>query len=112
CFFDELAAAAGQDPYALRRELLAAHPRLQRVLDLAASRADWGTPLPANHGRGIAAASSFRSHVAQVAEVAVEDGAVRVLRVVCAVDCGFVVNPDTVIAQMEGSVAWGLTAAL
>lgn len=112
CFLDELAAAAGQDPYVLRRELLAAHPRLQRVLDLAASRGDWGTPLPANHGRGIAAASSFRSHVAHVAEVAVENGAVRVLRVVCALDCGFVVNPDTVVAQMEGSVAWGLTAAL
>lgn len=112
CFFDELAAAAGRDPYALRHELLASKPRLQRVLDLAASRADWGTPLPANHGRGIAAASCFRSHVAQVAEVAIENDTVRVLRVVCALDCGFVVNPDTVIAQMEGSVAWGLTAAL
>ncbi len=112
CFLDELAAAAGRDPYTLRHELLVGKPRLRRVLDLAASRGDWGTPLPEQHGRGIAAAESFHSYVAQVAEVVVEGDTVRVLRVVCAVDCGFIVNPDTVIAQMEGSVVWGLTAAL
>ncbi len=111
-FIDEVALAAGRDPYTFRHELLTARPRLQRVLDLAASRGDWGTPLPPGHGRGIAAAESFRSFVAQVAEVAVQDGRLRVLRVVCAVDCGFIVNPDTVVAQMEGSVAWALTATL
>jgi isoquinoline 1-oxidoreductase beta subunit len=114
CFLDEVAAAAGQDPYAFRRGLLAAHPRHLRVLDLAAEKAGWGGPLPAGRARGIALHESFRSFVAQVAEVSIdgESGRPRVHRVVCAVDCGPVVNPDTVAAQMEGGIAYGLSAAL
>jgi isoquinoline 1-oxidoreductase subunit beta len=112
-FFDEVAHAGGKDPYELRRNLLANQPRLRAVLDLAAQKANWGSPLPAGKGRGIATHFSFESYVAQVAEVSVgKDGTVRVHRVVCAVDCGRVVNPDTVKAQMEGGIIFGLTAAL
>ena len=112
-FFDEVAHAGGKDPYELRRNLLANQPRLRAVLDLAAQKANWGSPLPAGKGRGIATHFSFESYVAQVAEVSVDkDGAVRVHRVVCAVDCGRVVNPDTVKAQMEGGIIFGLTAPL
>lgn len=112
CFLDELAAAAGKDPYEYRRALLAKHPRHLGVLELAAQKAGWGTPLPAARTRGIAVAEAFGSYCAQVAEVAVERGQVRVLRVVCAIDCGMVVNPDTVVAQMESGIVYGLTAAL
>jgi len=112
CFFDEVARAAGKDPYTLRRELLKDHPRHRAVLELAAQKAGWGTPLPAGHARGIAADESFASFVAQVAEVSIEHGKVRVHRVVCAVDCGTVVNPDIVVAQMESGIIFGLTAAL
>lgn len=114
CFLDEVAAAAGRDPVALRRELLASQPRYRGVLDLAAARAGWGEPLGKGRGRGIALhGGSFDSYVAQVAEVAVaEDGSVRVERVVCVVDCGVVVNPDTVTAQMEGGIVFGLSATL
>ncbi len=113
CFLDELAAAGGKDPYALRRLLLPPTSRHRAVLELAATKAGWGTPLPPGRHRGIAAAESFGSWVAQVAEVSVSPaGDVRVHRVVCAVDCGIVVNPDTVEAQMEGAIAFGLTAAL
>ncbi|HET9274775.1 MAG TPA: xanthine dehydrogenase family protein molybdopterin-binding subunit, partial [Gemmatimonadales bacterium] len=111
-FIDEVAARAGRDPVAYRRALLGAHPRMRAVLDLAAERAGWGTPLPAGRGRGVAVHESFGSWVAEVAEVSVEDGAVRVHRVVCAVDCGTVVHPDTVAAQMESGLVYGLTAAL
>ncbi|MDQ6653269.1 MAG: xanthine dehydrogenase family protein molybdopterin-binding subunit [Acidobacteriota bacterium] len=112
-FFDELAHAGGKDPYELRRTLLAEQPRMRAVLDLVAQKANWGKPLPAGRGRGIATHFSFDSYVAQVAEVSVnKDGAVRVHRVVCAVDCGQVVNPDSVKAQMEGGIVFGLTAAL
>ncbi len=112
-FFDELAHAGGKDPYEMRRTLLAGQPRLRAVLDLAAQRGDWGKPLPAGRARGIAAHFSFSSYVAQVAEVSVDkQGAVRVHRMVCAVDCGRVVNPDSVKAQMEGGINFGLTAAL
>jgi isoquinoline 1-oxidoreductase beta subunit len=108
-----VAHAGGKDPYELRRNLLATQPRLRAVLDLAAQKANWGSPLPAGKGRGIATHFSFESYVAQVAEVSVgKDGTVRVHRVVCAVDCGRVVNPDTVKAQMEGGIIFGLTAAL
>ena len=112
-FFDEVAHAGGKDPYQLRRTLLKGQPRMLAVLDLAAQKAGWGKPLPAGRGRGIATHFSFDSYVAQVIEASVaKDGTVRVHRVVCAVDCGQVVNPDTVKAQMEGGVVFGLTAAL
>jgi isoquinoline 1-oxidoreductase beta subunit len=112
-FMDELAHAAGQDPYKFRRKLLAQHPRHRTVLELAAQKAHWGAPLSEGRARGIALHESFSSFVAQVAEVSVSaDGAVNVHRVVCAVDCGKVTNPDTVAAQMEGGIVFGLTAAL
>jgi isoquinoline 1-oxidoreductase beta subunit len=112
CFVDELAAAVGQDPLAFRLAHLPEGHRLRGALELAAGKAGWGSPLPAGHGRGIACHTSFGSHVAEVAEVSVEQGKVRVHRVVCAVDCGLVVNPDTVEAQVEGAVVYGLSAAL
>jgi isoquinoline 1-oxidoreductase subunit beta len=112
-FFDEVAHAGGKDPYELRRKLLADQPRELAVLDLAAQKANWGGPLPAGRARGIATHFSFDSYVAQVAEVSVEkDGTVHVHRVVAAVDCGRTVNPDTVKAQLEGGIIFGLTAAL
>ena len=112
-FLDEVAHAGGKDPYELRRALLANQPRMLAVLDLAAHKANWGAKLPAGVGRGIAAHFSFDSYVAQVIEASVEKGGVvRVHRVVCAVDCGQTINPDTVIAQMEGGIIFGLTAAL
>ena len=113
CFFDELAALANRDPYEFRRELLRGQPRHLRTLELAAQKAGWGTPLPRGRGRGIAIAEWEPSVCAQVAEVSVEpDGRVRVHRVVCAVDCGPAVNLGQIEAQMEGGVAYGLTAAL
>jgi isoquinoline 1-oxidoreductase subunit beta len=112
-FFDEVAHAGGKDPYELRRKLLANQPRMRAVLELAAEKADWGSKLPPGVGRGIATHFSFDSYVAQVVEASVEKGgAVRVHRVVCALDCGLVINPDTVRAQMEGGIIFGLTAAL
>jgi isoquinoline 1-oxidoreductase subunit beta len=112
-FLDEVAHAGGKDPYELRRKLLANQPRMLAVLELAAQKANWGSKLPAGVGRGIAGHFSFDSYVAQVVEASVaKDGAVRVHRVVCAVDCGTVINPDTVRAQMEGGIIFGLTAAL
>jgi isoquinoline 1-oxidoreductase subunit beta len=113
CFLDELAHAAGKDPLAFRLSLLAKHPRHAGVLKLAAEKAGWSKPAPKGISRGIAVHESFKSYVAQVAEVSVgKDGHVRVHRVVCAVDCGQVVNPDTVNAQIEGGIVFGLTAAL
>ncbi len=113
CFLDELAAAAGKDPYEFRRALLEKSPRHKRVLELAAAKGNWGKPLPKGQGRGIAVAESFDSFVAQVAEVTVgDDGSVRVNRVVCAIDCGPIVNPDTIEAQMQSGIVYGLTAAL
>jgi isoquinoline 1-oxidoreductase beta subunit len=112
-FFDEVAHAGGKDPYELRRKLLANQPRMLAVLNLVAEKAQWSKPLPKGHGRGIATHFSFESYVAQVVEASVEkDGTVRVHRVVCAVDCGRVINPDIVKAQMEGGIIFGLTAAL
>jgi isoquinoline 1-oxidoreductase beta subunit len=112
CFLDEVAAAGGKDPYQLRRALLDGQPRLRGVLELAADKAGWGTPPAAGRYRGIGVAESFGSYVAQVAEVSIERGRPRVHRVVCAIDCGMVVNPDTVAAQMESGIVYGLTAAL
>ena len=112
-FIDELALLAGRDPYEFRRELLQAKPRHLRTLELAATAAGWGTSLPAGRARGIAIAEWEPTTCAEVAEVSVaSDGTVRVHRVVCAVDCGPVVNPDTIEAQMQGGVVFGLTAAL
>ena len=112
-FIDELATAAGKDPVDYRRSLLAKAPRALAVLDLAAEKSGWGQPLPDGKGRGVAVIFGFETYIAQVAEIAVkEDGSVRVERVVCAVDCGTVINPDTVIAQMQGGIMYGLTAVL
>lgn len=112
-FVDDLAAAAGKDPVALRRELLKDHPRHLGVLNLAVEKAGWGSPLPAGRGRGVAVHESFGSFVAEVAEVSVDDdGTYKVERVVCAVDCGIAINPDVVRAQMEGGIGYGLSAAL
>ena len=111
-FIDELAHAAGKDPFEFRRSLLGGAPRHLKVLELAAEKAGWGEALPAGRGRGIAVHKSFDSYVAQVAEVSVADGKVKVHRVVCAVDCGMTVNPDTVAAQMESGIVFGLSAAL
>jgi isoquinoline 1-oxidoreductase beta subunit len=113
-FVDELAKAGGKDPFEFRRKLLAKAPRHLGVLELAASKAGWGTPLPAGRARGIAVVESFASYVAEVAEVSVNrsSGEIKVHRVVCAVDCGRHVNPDTIAAQMEGAIAYGLTATL
>ena len=117
-FIDELAQAAGKDPVAFRRALLAKHPRHLGVLDLAAREAGWGKPLAPGkagekRGRGVAVHESFNSYVAQVVEVTVKaDKTFTVDRVVCAVDCGIAVNPDNVRAQMEGGIGFGLSAAL
>ena len=111
-FLDELAAATGKDPVAFRRRLHAKSPRLVRVLELAAERAGWGTPLPDGRFRGIAAVAGFGSFNAQVAEVSVDQGRLTVHRVVCVVDCGRVVNPSGVRQQMEGGLVYGLSAAL
>jgi len=113
-FVDELAAAAKQDPVAYRRSLLQKAPRAKAVLDVAAKAAGWGKPLPAGWGRGVAVLySEWGSYLAEVAEVEVSStGEVRVHRVVCAVDCGTVVNPDTVGAQIEGGIIFGISGAL
>ena len=114
---DEVAHATGRDPYELRRELLAEHPRELALLDLVAEKAGWSRPLApvegGRRGRGIVLHESFGSLVAQVAEVTVrDDGALKVDRIVCAVDPGIVVNPDTIDAQMRGGIVFGLSAAL
>jgi CO/xanthine dehydrogenase Mo-binding subunit len=111
-FLDECAHAAKKNPLAFRQDLLANQPRLRAVLDLAAQKADWDKPLPQGVYRGIAVAESFKSYVAHVVEASVVDNAIVVRRVVSAVDCGFVVNPDIVVAQVEGSVVFALSAAL
>jgi isoquinoline 1-oxidoreductase beta subunit len=112
-FIDELAAKTGRDPVAFRRGLLEKSPRLLAAIDLVASKAGWGGALPPRVGRGICAQTSFGSFVATVAEVEVDgDGEVHVRRVVSAVDTGIVVNPDTTIAQLQGGLIFGITAAL
>jgi len=111
-FIDEVANAANQDPYEFRRALLQEYPRHLAVLDKAASAANWGSPLDEGRGRGIALQESFGSLVAQVVEVTVNKGQVKVDRVVAAVDAGFAVSPDGLTAQIESGIAYGLTAAL
>jgi len=112
-FVDELAAAAKQDAVAYRRALLDQAPRAKAVLELAAEKAGWGRSLPQRVGRGVSVQFVFGTYMAQVAEVEVsKNGAVRVRRVVCAVDCGTVVNPDTVQAQIQGAIIFGITGAL
>jgi isoquinoline 1-oxidoreductase beta subunit len=112
-FMDELAAAAKKDPVDYRLALLNKAPRAKAVLQLAAERVGWGQPLPKGSGRGVSIQFVFGTYIAQVAEVDVsKDGGVRVRRVVCAVDCGTVINPDTVRAQIQGALVFGVTAAL
>ena len=111
-FIDELAHATGKDPLAFREALLTDAPRYLVVLQLAAKKANWGSPLPSGHARGIALHESFGSIVAEVVEASIQSGKPKVHKVVCAIDCGTVVNPNTVIQQMQSSVNFGLTAAL
>jgi isoquinoline 1-oxidoreductase beta subunit len=112
CFLDEMAAAGKKDPVELRRRLLAKSPRLLGVLDLAAARSGWGKPMPAGQGRGVSLVNNIGSFTAQVAEVSVSGGKLKVHRVVCAVDCGRVVNPAGVEQQIQSGIAFGLAAAL
>ncbi len=112
CFLDELAALGGKDPLDVRRRLLAAQPRMLAALELAAAKAGWGTPPPAGRARGLSVVNNIGSFTAQVAEVSIEANAVRVHRVVCAVDCGQVVNPAIVAQQITSGIIYGLSAAL
>jgi isoquinoline 1-oxidoreductase subunit beta len=108
CFLDEVAAALNQDPYEFRMKLLRESNPLRAAVELAAAKAEWGAPLPEGHGRGIACHTTDQTSVAMVAEVSVRDGAVRVHKVVCALDCGVVIHPDMVAQQMESGVSCGL----
>jgi len=111
-FFDELCAAGGTDPVESRRRLLGKSPRLLNVLNIAAEKAGWGSRLPAGRGRGIALGSNVGSFNAQIVEVSVASGRVRVERVVCAMDCGQIINPHILRQQVEGGIIYGLSAAL
>jgi isoquinoline 1-oxidoreductase beta subunit len=112
-FIDELAAAAKQDPVEYRRALLSKSPRVLGVLNLAAEKADWGQSPPPGIGRGVSVLFAMGSYLSQIADVEVsKDGEVMVRRVVCAVDCGQIVNPDTIVAQIEGGILFGISAAL
>jgi isoquinoline 1-oxidoreductase beta subunit len=112
-FLDEVAHSIGKDPYEFRRKLLTKHPRHFGALKLAAEKSGWDKPLPKGRGRGIAVHESFGSFVAQVAEVSIKpSGEVRVHKVVCAIDCGRIVNPDIIKAQMESGIVFGLSAVL
>jgi len=112
-FVDELAAAAKKDPYEFRRDLLAKQPRLLGVLNLAAQKAGWGSPLPKGRFRGIACLEAFSTYAAEVVEISIDkDGTVNVHRVVAALDCGRVINPDTAEGQVSGAIVYGITAAL
>ena len=113
CFVDELAVAAGKDPVAFRRAMLDKTPRLKHALDVVAQKAGWGSPLPVRTGRGVCCQVSFASFIATVVEAEVDtSGEVHLRRVTSAVDTGTVVNPDTVVAQLQGGLIFGLTAAL
>jgi isoquinoline 1-oxidoreductase beta subunit len=113
CFMDEVARAAGKDPLEFRRALMQQYPKHLAVLNAAAEKGDWGKPLPAGVHRGIAQFMGYASYSAAVAEVSVSrEGKLKVHRLVLALDCGHAVNPDQIAAQVEGSVAYGLTATL
>jgi len=112
CFLDEIARATKQDPVELRRNLLAEQPRHLAVLNLAAEKAGWGSPLPAGTVRGVALHESFGTVVAEIVEVSKRDASFKVERVTCAVDCGIAVNPNIVAMQMESGIAYGLSAAI
>ena len=113
CFIDERAKAAGKDPLEFRRALMGKHPKHLGVLNAAAEKGDWGKPLPPGVHRGIAQFMGYGSYSAAIAEVSVgKDGKVKVHRMVLALNCGHAVNPDQIAAQVEGSVAYGLSAAL
>jgi isoquinoline 1-oxidoreductase subunit beta len=113
CFMDELARKAGKDPIAFRRDMLGKTPRLQAALDLVKEKSNWGQPLPPRAGRGVSVQPSFGSFIATVVEAEVdEQGDVHLRRVTSAVDTGIAVNPDTIVAQLEGGLIFGLTAAL
>ena len=113
CFMDELARKAGMDPIDFRRGMLGNNPRLKAALDLVAEKSDWGKPLPPRAGRGVCVQPSFASFIATVVEAEVADnGEVRLRRVTSAVDTGIAVNPDTIVAQLQGGLIFGLTAAL
>ena len=111
-FLDEVAQAAGQDPIAFRLAMLQDKPRHRAVLEKARDASGWGSAPPEGRARGVALAESFSTYVAQVAEVSVEDGQVRVHKVTCAVDCGIAINPDVIHAQMQGGIGFGLGAIL
>jgi isoquinoline 1-oxidoreductase subunit beta len=111
-FIDEMAAAAGKDPYEFRRSLLGSKPRFRRVLDLAAKNAGWGKALPKGRARGIALMEGYDTYMAQVAEVSVKDGRPVLHRVVIAVDLGHMVNPNIVRQQLEGNIIFGMQTAL
>jgi isoquinoline 1-oxidoreductase beta subunit len=111
CFLDELARAAGKDPFQMRRALLGKHPRHKAVLELAAQKAGWGKPLGKDRARGIAVHESFNTFVAQVVEISRRKDGLRIERVVCAVDCGVAVNPNIIAMQMESGIGYGLSAA-
>jgi len=111
-FIDEMAAASGKDPLEFRRRLLAKQPRLLGTLNLAAEKIGWNTPPPAGRFRGIGLSPNVGSFEAQIAEISVNQGKVKVHRVVCAVDCGYTVNPATIVHQVRGGIVFGLTAAL
>jgi isoquinoline 1-oxidoreductase beta subunit len=113
CFMDELARKAGADPIAFRIGMLGKKPRLKAALDLVAEKSGWGQPLPARVGRGVCAQVSFASFIATVVEAEIDEhGEVHLRRVTSAVDTGIAVNPDTVVAQLQGGLIFGLTAAL
>ncbi len=111
-FIDELAFKVNKDPYQFRREHLTDAPRFLKVLDLAAEKANWTAPLPENWGRGISLHQCFGTIVAQVVEIEIEEGNLKVHRVICAADPGFAFHPDGFTAQMESGIVYGLTAAL
>ena len=113
CFMDELARKAGTDPVAFRAGMLDKTPRLKAALELVAEKSDWGQPLPPRTGRGVSVQPSFGSFIATVVEAGVDDqGEVHLRRVTSAVDTGIAVNPDTIVAQLQGGLIFGLTAAL
>ena len=113
CFMDELAHKAGKDPVEFRRRMLGTNPRLKAALDLVAEKSNWGAPLPARAGRGVSVQPSFGSFIATVVEAEVDEfGEVHLRRMTSAVDTGIAVNPDTIVAQLQGGLIFGLTAAL